>query len=85
MKEMMLVLALMAMFGFGYLIMRRVDLFRVKRRKEKLSRWVNQKNDMRAGEGKPAGRQGLDLNGASMVVKSSDKDYGSKILKKVIL
>ena len=48
MKEMMLIFALMAMSGLGYQIMRRVDLFRVKRRQEKLSRWVNQKNDLRA-------------------------------------
>ncbi|MCI8982603.1 MAG: hypothetical protein HFG78_09410 [Hungatella sp.] len=85
MKEMMLIFALMAMSGLGYRIMRRVDLFRVKRRQEKLSRWVNQKNDLRAGNGKPAGRQDMDLDGASMVIKSSGKDYGGKILKKVIL
>ena len=85
MKEMMLIFALMAMSGLGYRIMRRVDLFRVKRRQEKLSRWVNQKNDLRAGNGKPAVRQDMDLDGASMVIKSSGKDYGGKILKKVIL
>lgn len=85
MKEMMLVIALMAMFGFGYLIMRKVDLFRVKRRHEKLSRLVNGRNGFQAEEGKSDHRQNMDLDGASMVIKSSGKDYGGKILKKVIL